>query len=110
MGLSAQDRRGPLRDQFLEYLAEAFDRDLDQSPQVWTYWSSSRRRWPLLAMIVLILLAAPIGNSELERSFSLVKRTSLDPHRQNASAENKSVMNRAHVNKELNLYPLGPSS
>jgi len=110
MGLSVQDRRGLLRDQFLEYLAELFDRELDESPLVWEYWSSCRKRWPLLAQIVLILLAAPIGgNSELERSFSLVKRTSLDPHRQNASAENKSVMNRAHVNKELDLYPLGPS-
>ena len=70
----------------------------------------SRRRWPLLSIIILILLAAPIGNSELERSFSLVKRTSLDPHRQNASPENKSAMNRAHVNKDLNLYSIEPSA
>ncbi len=53
----------------------------------------------------IILLAAPIGNSELERSFSLMKRTSLDPHRQTASSENKAAMNKAHVNKDLHLVP-----
>lgn len=109
-GISAQDRRDRLRAEFHEYLSEPFTRLLSNSALVWEYWCSCRRRWPLLSIITLILLAAPIGNSELERSFSLVKRTSLDPHRQNASAENKSAMNRAHVNKDLKLYSLEPSA
>jgi hypothetical protein len=108
-GMTAQDRRDRLRAEFEEYLEEPFSRNLQSSALVWDYWSNCRRRWPLLAAIVLLLLAAPIGNSELERSFSLVKRTSLDPHRQTASPANKSAMNRAHVNKDLNLYSLAPS-
>jgi len=107
-GVNPQDRRDLLRRQFDEYLAETFNRELPNSGAVWDYWVSLRRRWPILAFIALILLAAPIGNSELERSFSLVKRTSLDPHRQTASSENKAAMNKAHVNKDLCLVPLHP--
>jgi hypothetical protein len=61
-----------------------------------------------LSHIVLLLLAAPIGNSELERSFRMVKIGSLHPSRQRASPEVKSIMNMAHVNGDENLSSLAP--
>jgi hypothetical protein len=106
--VSVAERRGSLRTQFNEYINEPHRRPLANSAEVWDYWVAARRRWMRLGTYALLILAAPIGNSELERSFSLVKSTSLDPHRQNASAENKSAMNRAHVNKDLHLVPLDP--
>ena len=58
---------------------------------------------------VLILLASPIGNSALERSFKLVKETSLDPLRQSADPETKSLMNKARVNADCRFSSLQPA-
>ena len=67
------------------------------------------QKWPNLSQLVLVLLMAPIGNSELERSFRLVKVGSLASNRQTGNAETKSVVNLAHVNGSLNLANIGPA-
>ncbi len=107
LGLSREQRQ-ILRLQFDSYLAELFDRVLNNSEEVWQYWVAARRHWGLLGPIVLILLACPIGNSELERSFSLVKAGSLNPTRQTATPANKSAMNKAHVNANCKFSSVGP--
>ncbi len=106
-GLTPEQRRS-LRKEFDAYLRLPITRNFDNSGEVWSFWAAQRRTWSLLAPLVLLLLSAPIGNSELERSFSLVKRTSLDPHRATSSVENKSVMNKAHVNGDCKFSDIAP--
>jgi len=90
------------------YLKLEFNRTLDDASEIWDFWASKLGKWPHLSHVVLLLLAAPIGNSALERSFRMVKKGSLDPIRQRASPESKSIMNIAHVNGDLKLSSLAP--
>ncbi len=93
---------------FKLYLNTAFNRVLNSTSEVWDYWAAKLRVWPTMSQLVLILLMAPIGNSELERSFRLVKVGSLASTRQTGSVETKSVVNLAHVNGSLNLADISP--
>jgi hypothetical protein len=85
-----------------------FLRNCGGHEQCWKYWASKARSWPKLALVVLLLLSAPIGNSDLERSLRLAKTGSLDPVRQSAAAENKSLMNLSYCNGFQDFYNLGP--
>ena len=71
---------------------------------VWQYWVAQKSFKLQLASTVLALLAAPIGNSDVERSLRMIKKTSLFKERgAKMTAENKEMINFIYVNAPLQL-------
>ena len=74
---------------------------------VWDYWVAKKAMAPHLGSTVLALLAAPIGNAEVERSLRKIKKTSLLKERSaRMTPENKKMVDFIYVNSHLDLTSL----